>query len=49
MTKGTTSSGKGSAGGATPSGAKKPAGGANSDTNKVNSGLPGGGSKGGSK
>jgi hypothetical protein len=45
MTKATTGGKSGSA----PSGAKKPAGGSNSDANKVTSGLSGGGSKGGSK
>ena len=49
MTKGVSGGGKGSASGAMPGGAKKPAGGSgNSDSNKVTSGLPSG-SKGGSK
>ena len=49
MTKGTTSGGKGSTSAGDPIGAKKPPGGTNSDANKVTSGLPSGGSKGGSK
>lgn len=49
MTKGSTGSGKGSASGAMPGGGKKSSGGANDDSNKVTSGLPTGGSKGGSK
>ena len=50
MTKGVSSSGKGSASGVLPGGAKKPAGsGGNSEESRVTSGLPSGGGKGGSK
>ena len=49
MTKGSTGSGKGSASGVMPGGDKKSSGGANDESNRVTSGLPTGGAKGGSK